>query len=76
MNTSLLWDLGILFSLLHAYPAASRGGAGMEFFRLSEEGWKEGRGRRGRLIEGFVAVNGWRLLVVDAPGWVCVVGGG
>jgi hypothetical protein len=49
--TSSLWGLGILFTLLHAYPAGSRGGAGMEFFRLSEEGWKgRSRDERKRLI--------------------------
>jgi hypothetical protein len=49
----------------------------MEFFRLSEEGWKgRSRDEGRRLVEGFVADNWWRLLAVDAPGLVCVVVGG
>lgn len=67
----MLWGLGFLLTVLHAYPAR----LGMRLSKITEQEWKAMGAEEGRRLIGlFVEVNGNRLRRVDVWGWACIVG--
>ncbi|WEW56052.1 hypothetical protein PRK78_001487 [Emydomyces testavorans] len=68
---SILWLLGILFTVGHGYPVR----LGLEHLNLTEEAWNKKSTEEGyAFLKSFVDANGRRLRLVDLPGWLCIVG--
>ncbi|KAI1376080.1 hypothetical protein F4677DRAFT_445793 [Hypoxylon crocopeplum] len=69
-NVSVLWWLaGIFFVFAHAYPLR----LGLAHFALTEEQWrKKSPDEAQRWVQGFVDMNGRRLMIADAPGVLCL----
>lgn len=68
-GTGILWMAGLLLTLGHAYPVR----LGIKLAGVTKGEWGGMREEEGvGLVRVFVGVNGWRLGVVDGPGWVCV----
>ncbi|OKL60772.1 hypothetical protein UA08_04446 [Talaromyces atroroseus] len=68
-TSSFTWLAAIFFVFAHAYPLR----VGLEHFNLTAEDWQRKSPEEGyRFLKGFVDVNGWRLILIDLPGWICV----
>lgn len=64
------WLACAAFVLAHGYPVA----LGLQHFAMTAEDWRRRSNAEGtRWLQQFADVNRTRLLVVDVPGWLCVV---
>jgi hypothetical protein len=69
-GSPLWWLLCVAFVVGHAYPLAE----GMKILALTAKEWNNKTLPESRaFIQGFVDVNQQRLILVDFPGWLCVL---